>query len=92
MSSAYSYALLPGASTLPRVALPISLLPPAEASVGASVPAFIAPFAQAIDDWQRQQHPTDQGAPQINIQLQVFGASTAKQPLLVVYNLGHAVA
>lgn len=92
MSSAYSYALLPGASTLPRVALPISLLPPAEASVGARVPAFIAPFAQAIDDWQRQQHPTDQGAPQINIQLQVFGASTAKQPLLVVYNLGHAVA
>lgn len=54
-------------------------------------PAFISPFATSIDDWEAVNHPTEEGDPQVNIQLQVFGASGTNQPIVVVDDLRYPV-
>lgn len=88
MTAAYSYQIVPGVDTLPRVSLPVVLMPPEEAVVQpAPPPAFVAPFAGAVDDWRKRTDPTLDGDPQINIILQVFGTAAARQPLLSVANL-----
>lgn len=89
MASLYSYILVPLA---PRIQLPISLLVPTEAVVDPSTPtSFIASFATSIDDWQVANNPTVEGDPQVNIRLQIFGASGTEQPIVVVDDLRYPV-
>ncbi len=89
MAGRYSYLLIPLA---PRIQLPVSMLTPTEAVVDPSTPpSFTAPFAASIQDWQAANHPTEDGDPQINIQLQVFGASGTNQPIVVVDDLRYPV-
>ena len=88
MSGAYSYQLIPGNVQLPRVSLPVTLMPPTETPVSSSAPpAFTAPFAATVDAWQAATQPTTSGDPQVNIGMQAFGGTSAKQPLLSVANL-----
>ncbi|MEM7481907.1 MAG: peptidoglycan-binding protein [Acidobacteriota bacterium] len=92
MDSAYSYLLLPELAKVPRTDLPISLLPPTEASVVASPPpAFIAPYADVIDAWIESRKPTRSGTPRIDSGLKVFGVASAKQPLISVGELAYSV-
>jgi len=87
MTGAYSYQLLPNVQEVPRIILPISLLPPALTPVSSSAPpAFVPAVAKSIDDWRAQNKPTGAN-PQVNFKLQIFGASSAKQPLLTVDDL-----
>ncbi|MBV9774791.1 MAG: peptidoglycan-binding protein, partial [Gemmatimonadetes bacterium] len=92
MSGAYSYQLIPGNTQLPRISLPVTLMPPTGAAVSASTPpTFTVPFAAAVDVWRRNTHPTLDGDPQVNIGLQVFGGTSDKQPLLSVADLSLSV-
>jgi hypothetical protein len=89
MAGAYSYTILDGAS---RISLPINLQPPAQTPVDPNVvPAFVQPFAAMIDAWRAERKPTLAGSPQVNIKLQVYSASTAKQPLVIVEDVFHDV-
>src|SRR6185312_14137387 len=88
MEAGYSYAIQP---QLPRIALPVCLLPPTEAAVvSAPAPAFAAEIAGVVDQWITQQQPTTSGSAQLNFDLKVFGQSE-KQPLLAVGDLFHNV-
>src|SRR5262249_40182075 len=85
LSAAYSYLLAKG---LPRVMLPVSLLPPTETPVISSPPpAFTGPVADSIDGYREEQNPTTEGKPQVNFYLSIFGMAGAKQPLIVVDDL-----
>ena len=85
MSGGYSYLLR---AELPRVNLPINMLPPTEAAVSPTTPpTFTEAVATSIDEWIKTQQPTPDGQPQVDFILNVFGASSAKQPLLVVNDL-----
>jgi hypothetical protein len=88
MEAGYSYGIQP---QLPRIALPVCLLPPTEAAVvSAPAPAFAAEIAGVVDQWITQQQPTTSGSAQLNFDLKVFGQSE-KQPLLAVGDLFHNV-
>jgi hypothetical protein len=88
MTAAYSYQLAPGSTLLPRVSLPVVMMPPVEAQVNPlAPPAFVAAFAEAVDGWRRRTGPTLQGSPQLNAIVQVFGTAAARQPLLTIANL-----
>ena len=88
MEGGYSYAIQP---PLPRITLPVCLLPPTEAAVVSdTAPAFTQEIAGVVDQWITQQQPTTGGSAQVNFDLKVFGQSE-KQPLLVVDDLFHNV-
>ncbi len=88
MEGGYSYAIQP---QLPRIALPVCLVPPTEAVVVSNpAPAFATEIAGVVDQWISQQQPTTSGSPQVNFDLKVFGQSE-KQPLVVVDDLFHNV-
>jgi hypothetical protein len=88
MSGSYSYQMLPTVPNVPRVVLPINLLPPVDTPVVSTPPpVFTSPVAAVIDAWRKAQRPTLDGAPQINFKLIVFGAAGAQQPLLIVADL-----
>jgi hypothetical protein len=92
MSSAYSYLIQPSQPTMPRIRLPINMLPPTQTPVNPEPPpTFVRPVAATIDAWCASNNPTKEGQPQINFELQVFGASSDKQPLLVVSDLYYQV-
>lgn len=85
LSGNYSYLI---ASDLPRISLPINMLPPTEVIVNPEVtPSFNKAIADTINLWYEKQQPTQQGTPQINFNLHVFGGAQSKQPLLVIKNL-----
>jgi hypothetical protein len=88
MEGGYSYAIQP---QLPRIALPVCLLPPTEAVVVSDpAPAFAAELAGVVDQWITLQKPTTGGSAQVNFDLKVFG-QREKQPLVVVDDLFHNV-
>ena len=88
MEGGYSYSIQP---QLPRIALPVCLLPPTEAVVVSDpAPSFAAEIAGVVDQWISQQQPTTSGSAQVNFDLKVFGQSE-KQPLVVVDDLFHNV-
>lgn len=92
MSGGYSYQLIAGNADLPRISLPITLMPPTAAPVSSSSPPpFTAPFSAVVDDWRKTNQPTTDGDPQVNIGLQLFGGTSAKQPLLTIADLHSAV-
>jgi len=92
MTTAYSYQLLPNVEEIPRILLPISLLPPTLTPVNpSSTPTFNSTVAASVDDWRTQNQPTVEGNPQVNFKLQVFSTSSAKQPLLTVNDLIYLV-
>jgi LysM repeat protein len=92
MSGGYSYQLIAGNAELPRISLPITLMPPTAAPVSsAAPPPFTAPFAAVVDEWRKTNHPTTDGDPQVNIGLQLFGGTSAKQPLITIADLHAAV-
>lgn len=72
LEARYSYALAatPG---LHRTVLPATLMLPVATSVD-SVPAFVAPFSQAMDAWRLSEQVTTQGSPHIDLTLHAFSA------------------
>lgn len=92
MQASYSYQMVPGQDDIPRVAVPVSLLVPSPSSVDPSVvPGFVAPFAATVQNWIAKNNPTVKGDAQVDIELKVFGASTAKQPLIEVKKLFQSI-
>ena len=86
MQGLYSYELVSGQPSFPRVRLPINLLTPSPCMVDPDVkPDFIAPFATVVSDWRATHGPTTDGAARLEIELKVFGAvGEAKQPLIQI--------
>jgi len=94
MQGLYSYELVAGQPSIPRVRLPVNLLTPSPSVVDPNVkPDFITPFATVVDDWRAANQPTTGGAARVEIELKIFGAvGEAKQPLIQVGELTHEVS
>jgi len=92
MTSAYSYLLIPDMQKAPRIFLPINMLPPTETAVDPSnPPSFTDPFARSICHWRAANNPAEEGEPQVNLKLWVFGASSAKQPIVMVNDMSYSI-
>ncbi|MDX6462121.1 MAG: hypothetical protein QOE55_5818, partial [Acidobacteriaceae bacterium] len=88
MSGSYSYQMLPTVPNVPRVVLPINLLPPVDTPVVSTPPpVFTSPVAAVIDAWRKAQRPTLDAPRKSILSLIVFGAAGAQQPLVVVDDL-----
>ncbi|MEM6456884.1 MAG: peptidoglycan-binding protein, partial [Acidobacteriota bacterium] len=92
MEGLYAYALV-SVDGVPRVRLPVDLLPPTLSPVDPSQPpAFVAPFADAVDTWRSANNPTTSGDPTLDIRFEAFSnESTTKQPLLKIDRLVYAI-
>lgn len=79
MTVSYSYDPNPEISGLPRVSLPVVMLPPTAAAAKDAGPAAVGDVAAAVEDWRRDNRPVADQAAAVDVGFTIFSASATDQ-------------